>query len=94
MFKWTDRITPIREPILWRLPNFEFIPRQLEAVWAGELAQQWGQWEIPPVMAPEPDPEQADNPAPIEAPIEDEIPVDADIIDDNIESENESSLTG
>ena len=86
MYKWIDRATPIRETILMRFADNDFIPRQLEAVWAGNLAQQWGNWELP----------EEEEAAPAEVKKiadEEEIPIDADMMEEEDESDNDSNLT-
>ena len=87
MYKWIDRITPIRHTILMRLPDHDFIPRQLEVVWAGELAQQWGNWELPQ------EEEAAPTPAEEEVFMDEEVPEDAEDASDDSDSDNGSTLT-
>ena len=82
----------------------DFIPRQLEAVWAGGLAQQWGEWDLPEEEQEAPAPDE-EAPPPNEGvheveelpddmeELSEEIPIDLDIMEDDSGSDNNSSLT-
>ena len=103
MYKWMDKVTPIRETVLMRFADGDFIPRQLEAVWAGGLVQQWGNWEMPPEEedeAPLPNEEQQELGEPLPEPedmeeVPEELPIDPDFMDSDSDndSDNNSSLT-